>query len=459
MLYAVFSTLMSRIGGAITFAMAFRPAHTRFALLRRTLLMTMVVLFSGAAAMAMIDRVKPAPLTFQTAQTATIVHVTPRVAATGDAPYVTQTRVQAGDRLSDVLQRLELADRASLLSFLTQAPEARSLTRLYPGLRISAATDGAGRLQWLRYLHPASGNVNGALQLVVEPGDTDTGYQAHEEAAQAQPEVRLTEGTIHGSLFATTDRLGIPDAITLQMADILQSKVDFLSGLRDGDRLRVVYELPTYAGQRLGAGRVLALQLVNQGRHYDAVWFQDNQGSGHYFDFHGAGLQGAFLKVPLTFTRISSSFGVRLHPLHKRWAKHKGVDYAAPTGTPIRATADAVVDFAGVQHGYGNVVILRHARHYTTVYAHQSRIAPGVRRGVAVRQGDVIGYVGQTGWATGPHLHYEVRHNAVAIDPKSLQTQASARLTAADLRAFKRQTAPYRAQIAMLTRRQTEELQ
>jgi len=375
------------------------------------------------------------------------------LADTAALPYLAETRIQSGDTVADVLARLDVA-APGLLNFLTVDAAARSIYRLYPGRTVQAATDADGQFLWLRYLHTPGGEENGevvARLLHVEA--TDDGFRAEERRFDTERQVRAAVGTIRSSLFGATDALGIPDAITLQMADILSSHIDFLRDLREGDTFRVVYETHSYAGRTVGAGRVLALEFDNRGRRHAAVWFDHGEGQHRvsgYYDFDGKSLQGAFLRNAIKFTRISSTFGKRKHPIHQRWIEHKGVDYAAPTGTPIRATADGTVSFAGKQTGYGNVVILEHHSRYSTLYAHQSRIAPGIKKGVRVTQGQIIGYVGMTGWATGPHLHYEFRIAGRHVDPLSVELPVARVLTPAQIKAFAVAATPYRAQMQML---------
>ncbi|HEV7815112.1 MAG TPA: M23 family metallopeptidase, partial [Janthinobacterium sp.] len=185
-------------------------------------------------------------------------------------------------------------------------------------------------------------------------------------------------------------------------------------------------------------GRILAGEFTNRGVTYQSVWFDDpgaKQGGG-YYSFDGKALKKAFLKSPLEFSRISSVFSMRLHPISGLWKQHKGVDFAAAIGTPIRAAGDGVVDMVGMQNGYGNIVVLKHWANYSTAYAHMSRFAAGLKKGMKVSQGDVIGYVGQTGWATGPHLHYEFRVNNEATDPMKVSVLAQAPLTPAELNRF-----------------------
>src|SRR5690606_89328 len=261
------------------------------------------------------------------------------------------------------------------------------------------------------------------------------------------------------SLFGAADQAQVPDAITLEMVDILSSRLDFLKDLRKGDRIRIVYDAYMHNGETVGAGRIRALEFINKNKTYSAGWFQKGQDSGGYYDFSGASLKGAFLRNAIKFTRISSRFGMRKHPIHKSWTGHKGVDYAAPSGTPIRATADGTVTFIGKQRGYGNVIILKNFGQYSTLYAHQSRFAKGLKKGDHVQQGQLIGYVGSTGWATGPHLHYEFRINNRPVDPLAVDLPVARPLNAKDHQAFQAVVAQYQPQIEMLAQLQDSRIQ
>jgi len=418
-------------------------------------------LFVAAAAIGMVrpDEKKPAPAQQQVHADIAVAPESLVIAGedadtSADAPpYIAETRIEPGDRLADVLARLDIA-APGLLTFLTVDASARSIYKLYPGRAVQAATDSDGKFLWLRYMHTPGGEEDGEIVTrLLHVAASSDGFRAEERTFETERQVRAAVGTIRSSLFGATDALGIPDAITLQMADILASKIDFLRDLREGDTFRVVYETRRYAGRDVGAGRVLALEFDNRDKRHAAVWFAHAEGKDRvsgYYDFDGQSLQGAFLRNSIKFTRISSTFGRRKHPIHQRWIEHKGVDYAAPTGTPIRATADGTVAFAGKQTGYGNVVILEHHSRYSTLYAHQSRIAPGVKKGAKVEQGQVIGYVGMTGWATGPHLHYEFRIAGKHVDPLSVKLPVARLLTPAQAAAFQKVAAPYRAQMQML---------
>ncbi|MGB6154843.1 MAG: peptidoglycan DD-metalloendopeptidase family protein, partial [Castellaniella sp.] len=247
--------------------------------------------------------------------------------------------------------------------------------------------------------------------------------------------------------------------VTLQMVDILSSRIDFLKDLRKGDRFRVVYDTYMHDGEEVSSGQIRALEFINKGKKYSAVWFKNSQGQASYYDFSGASLKGAFLRTAIKFTRISSRFGMRMHPVHKRWAGHKGVDYAAASGTPIHATADGTVAFIGKQNGYGNVIILKNFGQYSTLYAHQSRFAKGIKKGDHIQQGQLIGYVGQTGWATGPHLHYEFRINNRPVDPLAVDLPVARPLEAADKKAFQTLVARYQPQMQMLAKLQDSRIQ
>src|SRR5204862_2110464 len=270
------------------------------------------------------------------------------------------------------------------------------------------------------------------LMRVLREGET---FRAAEEQAALETRVLMRASVIRSSLFAATDAVGIPDSIAMQLDDVFGGDIDFLRDLRKGYHFTVVYEVHHLGGRPVRAGRLLAAEFVNQGRTLRAVHY----GSSYYAP-DGRNLRKAFLRAPLEFSRVSSGFGMRKHPIHTGWRAHKGIDYAAPMGTRVRAVGDAVVEFAGPKGGYGNVVVLRHNGQYSTVYAHLSRIA--VRRGARIAQNDTIGFVGQTGWATGPHLHYEFRIGGEARNPFSIALPAALPLPPAQLDAFRAQAEP-----------------
>jgi murein DD-endopeptidase MepM/ murein hydrolase activator NlpD len=247
----------------------------------------------------------------------------------------------------------------------------------------------------------------------------DGRWAARTASAAYGTEQRLASGTITSTLFSATDEAGIPDAVAAQIADIFSTDIDFHRELRKGDTFSVVYESLTADGQPVpwneGAGRVIAAEFVNGGRSHHAVWFTRADGRGGYYGADGRSLRRSFLASPMEFSRITSGFAMRFHPLQQRWRKHLGVDYAAPTGTPVRTVADGVVSFSGWQNGYGKTIEIDHGNGKGTLYAHLSR--QDVRKGSRVQQGQRIGAVGSTGWSTGPHLHFEFRVNGTHQDP------------------------------------------
>lgn len=371
--------------------------------------------------------------------------------------FYTETRIESGDNISSVLSRLGISEDG-LMRFLTVEKAARASHRLVPGRSVQAAHDADGKMLWVRYYHtPGTLNKGEHTAQYLELRKTGDGeFEAQEVSKPTESQTHVAFGTINSSLFAATDAAGIPDGITVQMADILGGKIDFMRDLRKGDQFRVIYETRYHEGRPAGAGRVLAVEFINKDKKSEAYWHIGANGSGSYLDADGQSLQGAFLRNPIKFTRVSSTFGVRKHPIHNRWRKHNGVDLAAPSGTPIRASADGVVETVGSMRGYGNTIILRHPNKITTLYAHQSRFAKGLKKGDKVSQGDVIGYVGATGWATGPHLHYEFRVNNKPVDPHGIDLPEAIALEAAELKDFKTAVGPLINQIAQLASLQQE---
>ena len=267
------------------------------------------------------------------------------------------------------------------------------------------------------------------------------GFVERQETASLNVGTRMGNGTIQSSLFAATDEADIPDSVASQLADIFAGDIDFHRALRKGDRFAVVYESLEADGEVLRTGRVLSAEFVNNGKTHQAFWFKEaGAKEGGYYSADGVSLRRAYLASPLAFSRMTSGFKMRFHPILQTWRAHLGVDYAAPTGTPVRSVGQGIVDVAGSQGGFGNVVMVKHANGHTTVYAHLSRI--NVKRGQSVMQGQTLGLVGATGWATGPHLHFEFRVNGQHKDPLTMARQSVAvEVSAAAREQFKRHAA------------------
>jgi murein DD-endopeptidase MepM/ murein hydrolase activator NlpD len=362
--------------------------------------------------------------------------------------YVNEEKVRTGDTLATLLNRLGVDDEDAA-SFIKSDTLARSVMQLRAGKRVLAQTDENGDLVKLSAtLDDGSDNLRNLV--IAREGDH---FRADAVPATLERRVEMRAGVIFSSLFAATDAAQIPDGVALQLVDMFATNINFASDLRRGDRFNVVYETFWQNGDLVRTGRVLAGEFDNAGNRYQAVWFSDptsKTGGGGYYAFDGKSLKKAFLKSPLAFTRISSGFSMRLHPILGKWKQHTGVDFAAPTGTPIHAAADGVVDFVGQQNGYGNIVVIRHWSGYSTAYGHMSRFASGIKKGMKVGQNDVIGYVGMTGWATGPHLHYEFRVNNVPRDPLSVDVPNNQALTGPQLKNFRTVAADMQHRMAML---------
>lgn len=331
-----------------------------------------------------------------------------QVVADNDATFVREERIQRGDTVASLLARLQIDD-AQASQVLRNNPQARALYQLVPGKVVRATATADGKLVNLRYL-------NGGNLVSVDRKGND--LVVKQDAAQLERRVLMKSAEIRNSLFGATDAAGLSDSIATQIADIFSTDIDFHRDLRKGDRFSVLYEVFYDRGEPVKTGRVLAAEFVNQGKAYNAVYFSYAENEGGYYTADGKNLRKQFLRSPLEFSRITSGFtNARFHPVLQTWRAHKGIDYGAPTGTRVKATADGVVEMAGRSGGYGNVIVLRHQSKYTTWYGHLSAFAKGLRKGKRVSQGEVIGYVGATGLATGPHLHYEFRINDVHQNP------------------------------------------
>ncbi len=313
-----------------------------------------------------------------------------------------------GDTLESLCRRLAGDEWHDWSSALAGNVDPRSLR---PGMALEGRWSPAGRLERMALFLDRRTTVHVARE---EDGSLRTW---REEIPLERDLVRL-EGTIESSLFEAVERAGGDAELAVRLARIFQWDVDFFRDLRKGDRFVVVADRLAVEGRPFGWGTLFAARFVNAGRVLDAVAYPDGEGRLAYYDLEGRPLRKQFLKAPLEFSRVTSGFSLRrFHPVLKRRMPHYGVDYGAPVGTPVHVTADGVVRFVGRKGGAGKMVSVRHANGYETNYLHLSRYARGIRKGVRVRQGQVIGYVGQTGWATGPHLDYRVRLNGKWINP------------------------------------------
>lgn len=386
--------------------------------LRKRLLLSLATLpFLGVVAAFGIAPDTPLDMPLQATVVETVELPQPQSLDNGSFDFWREERIARGDNLASLLTRLGVGEEDSR-QFLEAARESRALGRLVPGRSVLGRVTSTGQLLLFRYLLSDQ-----TLITVSRAGNT---FRVGEESVALESRPVLRSGEIVSSLFGATDAADVPDSIASEMAEVFSGDIDFHKDLRRGDHFSLIYESFYYQGQMVKTGRLLAAEFTNQGKRFQAVYFKDPNGRESYFTPEGQSLKRAFLKSPMPFNRISSGFTqARLHPVLKVWRAHKGIDYAAPTGTPVRAVADALVDFAGRQGGYGNLVLLKHKSPYSTAYGHLSRFAKGVKRGARVTQGQVIGYVGSTGLASGPHLHYEFRVNNQQQNPLALKLPSS----------------------------------
>ncbi len=349
-----------------------------------------------------------------------------------NSTYWRSEPVQRGDTVDAILHRLNVQD-LDASDFLRKDTAAESFRQLDVGKEVRAVTRLDGSLQTLRFIN----NSGNQVSIVKDAG----GFQVSAAPPQIEQRILVRSGVINSSLYAATDEANLPDEIANQLIDIFGGDIDFHRDLHKGDKFTVTYEMTYSNGEPLLVGRIQAAEFINQGKSYRAVYFQADSKHGDYYTPEGKSMHKAFLRSPVEFSRISSGFSsARFHPILQKWRSHKGVDYAAPIGTKVKVTADGTVSYVGQQTGYGNVIMVEHQRRYTTVYGHLSRFANGLHRGERVNQGDVIGYVGMTGWATGPHLHYEFRIDGQQHDPLQVALPSAAPISLRQMAAFQEAT-------------------
>ncbi len=366
------------------------------------------------------------------------------------ATFWRNERVQRGDTVAELLRRLSVEDIAAS-NFLLKDKAAASLRQLSVGREVQSEIAADGSLLALRYLN------NTGEQVVIEKNGG--GFKTSTLPAQLEQRVFMRTGEIKSTLYAATDAAGLSDPVANQMADIFAGDIDFHRDLRKGDKFTVVYEVNYCNGEPVRSGRILAAEFINQGHPYRTVYFQTSSTTGDYYTPDGKSMHKAFLRSPIEFSRVSSGFSMsRFHPILNKWRSHKGVDYAAPMGTKVKVTSDGIVALVGKQGGYGNVIMVNHAGRYSTVYGHLSRFAAGLHRGQHVAQGEVIGYVGMTGLATGPHLHYEFRVDGTQRDPLKVALPDGAPISEAQKTAFLGGTQELNDRLAMLRNTQLAKL-
>ena len=368
---------------------------------------------------------------------------TPSTAVDTDQPPSpvrwTEHLIKPGDTLAAIFKELNLPP-SLLHEMVNSSKAAAGLARIKPGQKLKIALDESGSLREVVLQRDRISSLH--IQ------NTPTGFRAEEVSRPVERREALAEGYIASSLFVDGQKAGLSDGQIMELANIFGWDIDFALELREGDQFRVIYEEQYLDGERFRNGPILAAEFINQGKSYRAIRYTDSKGETAYYDADGHAKRRAFIRTPVKFSRISSGFTrKRWHPVLKKWRSHKGVDYAAPRGTPVKATGNGKVVFRGRKGGYGNVIFLRHGGKYTTVYGHLSRFAKGVKNGSKVKQGQIIGYVGSTGLATGPHLHYEFRINGVHRNPLTVKLPKTIRLPKSEMARFLQQTQPMLARL------------
>jgi len=343
------------------------------------------------------------------------------------------------DTAESLLRRLGLVDSVAA-AYIRQTPEVRQALLNRSGRNVSVEANEQQQLLTLTTRWLKNDNDTQFQRMVITRNDNNK-FSVRTDTAPLTASVRMTGGTVASSLYAASDEARLPDNVTRQLADVFSGQIDFHRALRKGAIFSVVYETLEAEGEPLRAGRLLSAEITNDKKTYDAVWFQEPGQKGAYYTMTGDSLRRAFLASPMPYSRRTSGFGMREHPIFHTQRAHLGVDYVAPTGTPVVSVANGVVVESGFSGGFGNMVVVQHNARQSTVYAHLSKI--GVRKGQAVKQGDNLGAVGATGWATGPHLHFEFRINGRHVDHLTLAQQGSSEPISAALRPQFNQRAQY----------------
>ena len=350
--------------------------------------------------------------------------------------------VQPGQTLSEIFQSQGF-DATDLAKVMASGKDTGALKTLHPGDQLEFLTDADGKLKGFRYDLESATRVTLTVQ-------ADGSMHAQVTTLPIERRLHFAHGVVKGSLFAAGAKAGLSETMVLKLADVFKYDIDFIKDLQQGDQFTVVYDDIYRNGQYAGAGNIIAAEFVNNGHRYTAYRFKQDDGGVAYYSEDGRPLRKGLLRTPVSFTRISSTFGIRKDPVLGYTRLHKGVDYAAPIGTPIHAAGDGVIVRRGWVHGFGNLVAIRNTPKYTTEYGHMSRFAKGLHVGSHVTQGEVIGYVGQTGFATGPHLHYQVMVNGQPENPLTVTMPKPQPLSGKLMAEFKTQAAPMVARIQMI---------
>ncbi|MFP6861284.1 peptidoglycan DD-metalloendopeptidase family protein [Pseudomonas sp.] len=347
--------------------------------------------------------------------------------------------VENGDTLSTVFAKVGLS-ATTLHTVLNSSKEAKQLTRLKVGQALEFKLSADGQLE---SLHSKLSDLE-SIALT----KSDNGFSFKRELVKPEVQTSYSHGVIKSSLFLSAKRAGLSHSLTMDLANVFGYDIDFAMDIREGDEFELIYEKKVVDGKQVGTGNILSARFTNRGKTYTAVRYTNKQGNSSYYSANGESMRKAFIRTPVDFARISSRFSTgRRHPVLNKIRAHKGVDYAAPRGTPIKAAGDGRIVLAGRHGGYGNAVIIQHGQRYRTLYAHMNGFAKGIRSGGNVKQGQIIGYIGTTGLSTGPHLHYEFQVNGVHVDPLSQKLPMADPIASSEKARFMQLSKPLMAQM------------
>jgi len=355
-----------------------------------------------------------------------------------DSDDWTVITVKKGDSASSIFSKLEIFGQLHPLLAIPTAQQAFSDLR--PGRTIRVRKDKSRGLAELYF----DFSTTNRLHVTRQSGK----LVAKIENTRIETRQMMASGTIESSLVGSGIKAGLSSNLVMKLVDIFAYDIDFAQDIREGDTFKVIFKEHYAKGQKLPGGTILAAEFTNRGRTYKALRFTDEKGRSSYYTPEGKSLRKAFLRTPVKFSRISSHFNPRRkHPTLNTIRAHKGVDYAAPKGTPIKAASDGKITFRGTQNGYGKTIILKHGKTYSTLYGHLSRFKSGQKKRQWVRQGEIIGYVGKTGRATGNHLHYEFRVNGTHKNPLTVKLPPASPISKQSRAAFEKQTRALTAQL------------
>jgi murein DD-endopeptidase MepM/ murein hydrolase activator NlpD len=366
-------------------------------------------------------------------------------AATIEPSQWQSVTIKSGDTLASIFANKGISSTTTY-QIATLNEQTRKLRYIQPGDEIQLLLDDKHQLRQMKYIPDIT------RTLLIQRNE-DQSFSSHIVNYQLDAYPVYREGVIDSSLFEAAANADIPEDVIMDLAAIFGWDIDFSLDIRRGDRFGIVYEELYKDDVKIRNGRILSAEFVNNGKTYRAVYYTDPSGNSDYYSPDGKSMRKAFLRSPVKFSRISSRFSnKRWHPILSKWRSHKGVDYAAPRGTPVRAAGDGKIIFAGRKGGYGRFVLIRHGGRYTTAYGHLYRYAKGTRVGAKVKQGQIIGYVGSSGLATGPHLHYEFRVNGVHRNPLTVKLPEAQPVNAAYLDNFRENTQVYLSMLRLMDR-------